>query len=167
MLKNSICKIIAAVTFSAAALTFSGCAESENTQNVKISQNFTIHAKITDSDITAEADMQRSADGWLMTVTAPENVEGIQFLLSDGGWTISCEGLSYSAGEEQLPENSPLRLTARALDECVKDSDGSSGKIGGERYSVTFKDCKPAKLTVGSEVTVKFSKYKEKKNRTS
>ncbi len=102
-----------------------------------------------------------------MTVTAPENVEGMQFLLSKGGWTISCEGLSYSAGEDQLPENSPLRLTARALDECVEKADGSSGKIDGERYCVNYKNGKPTGLTIGSEVNVKLSKYKEKKNRTS
>lgn len=142
-----------------AAVGLTACSDGVAEQPKKLPESFSIHADITDDGFKAAADMKRSSDGWLMTVTAPESLEGMQFLLSDGGWTISCDSLSYSAGEDQLPGTSPLRLTARALDLCTKDK--PAGKLSGQQYEVSFREGKPETLTVGSSLTVKFSKYKK------
>lgn len=157
MRRRISCAAAAVCMALTAALT--SCSSSETEEAAKLPESFSIHAEITDAKISAEADMRRSADGWLMTVTAPETVKGMQFLLSDGGWTISCDELSYCAGEEQLPGTSPLKLTARALDQCTKDK--PAGKLDGQEYQVSFKDGKPRMLTAGSGLTVKFSKYKK------
>ncbi len=154
MTKTAVCAFV-----MTGVMGLSGCSGSVSEQPEKLPDSFSVRADITDGDFKAAADMKRSADGWLMTVTAPENVKGMQFLLSEGGWTVSCDELSYSAGEDQLPAASPLRITARALDGCTKDK--HSGKLAGQQYEVEYKDGKPAVLTTESGLKVSFSKYKK------
>ena len=149
-----------AAVFSAAALVcLTGCSGTAKDEPAKLPKYFSIHAEMTDGKLNAGADLTRSSDGWLMTVTSPENLKDMQFLLSDAGWTISCDGLSYSAGEGQLPACSPLRMTARALDGCTNEK--HSGKLGGLQYEVEFRDGIPSGMTAENGLKVSFSKYKK------
>ncbi len=158
MLSKKVQKMAAAVIITE-VVCLTGCSSGVDEQPQKLPENFSVHADIVDGGLKASADLKRSSDGWLMTMTEPENVRDMQFLLSDVGWTISCDGLSYSAGEDQLPAASPLRITARALDSCTKDK--TSGKLGGQQFEVDFKNGAPAALTSDSGLKVTFSKYKK------
>lgn len=138
-------------------MTLSSCGKSQP-ENISLPDKFSVKAEITDRDFTANAEMLRLENGWEITVTEPETLKGMEITLTDADCKIAYSELSYTASNKDLPANSALRLTAQALDRCVKSK--TEGKLNGADYKVTFKDGKPKSLEIGGEIEVKFSGYK-------
>lgn len=135
----------------------SACGNS-NERSEKLPEKFSLCAQISDRDFTATAEMTRLENGWEISMTAPETLEGMQISLTDADCKITYDELSYTAANEDMPANSSIRLTALSLDKCVKAK--SSGTVGGADYSFTFKDGKPETLKIGGEIEVSFSNFK-------
>jgi hypothetical protein len=153
-------KIISAFCFIdiLAVLAISGCGKSDN-ETVSLPEEFSLTAEITDRDFVACAEMTRLENGWKISVSAPESLEGMQINLTDADCKIAYRELSYTAANDELPTNSPLRLTAQLLDKCVNAQ--TSGTVNGADYAFVFEGEAPQSLTVGGEIEVKFSDYKK------
>jgi hypothetical protein len=149
-------RITAAIVTAVPIIALSGCGK-EAEEAVSLPENFSITAEITQEDFTASADMKRLNGGWEITVTVPDTLSGMQITLTDADCTVDYRELSYTAANEDMPANSPLRLTAQVLDKCVKSK--TSGTINGADYEISFKNGQPDSLQIGNEIEVNFSGY--------
>ena len=141
-----------------AAIGVSGCS-AEKDEAVGLDESFSVNAHICQADFEADAKMQRTEQGWQITMTSPETVEGMQLMLTDEDCRIQYSELTYNVKKSELPDGSPVGLTARVLDKAVKAKD--SGTISGMDYELKSKNGKPQELKIGSDITVEFTKYKK------
>lgn len=151
-MKKNIALICAVPIFA-----LSACGKTSE-KSEKLPEQFSLCAQISDRDFTATADMTRLENGWEITMTAPETLEGMQISLTDADCKITYNELNYTASNEDMPANSAVRLTALTLDKCVKSK--PSGTVSGADYAFTFKDGKPETLKIGGEIEVSFSNFK-------
>lgn len=140
------------------ALTLCSCGKKDSAPE-KLAENFDVNARICDGDFEAEAKMSRSPEGWQITVTSPETIEGMNITLTQSDCRIAFSELTYNVKSDELPENSPLRLTARALDKAAAAK--TSGSLGDLDYSLSFKDGSPQTLKIGPNITAEFDGYKK------
>ena len=151
------CVILCAV-ICASLCAFCSCSDKPSSSKpVTLSEKFTVTAQFTNGDLSACADMTRIPEGWEITMTAPERVEGLTFELTEMECTARFSELTYPFATETMPDSSPLLLTARALDKCVLKS--NTGTVSGQNYSLTCTDGKPDTLQIGS-MTVTLTDYK-------
>lgn len=154
--------VFAAVCISAFLFTLSACSVSES-ESVRLSDSFTVTAHISDCGFETDLEMKRTPEAWFITVLAPETIAGMEITLSEYNCLIEYEGLSYSVNglddvqTDGLPEYSPIRLTAAALDKCVRTT--PSGYIGNEEYSFDFEDGIPQTLSIGKDFSAEFSDF--------
>lgn len=134
------------------------CSKSED-KKITLPESYSVRATITQRDFEAKADMKRSKDCWEIEILSPESLEGMEITLTEADCRIEYRELEYSADSGELPEFSPIRLTAKVLDKTSASK--PSGQIGGEDYSVKLKDGKPVSAEIGSDLTVKFEKFKK------
>ena len=153
-------KIIVITTAVMLAAGSCSCGKKQTTEKpVKLAEKFTLNAEFSDGELEAAAEMTRVPEGWEITMTAPERVEGMTFELSEMECMARFGELSYPVATETMPDSSPLLLTARALDKCVLK--GNSGTVTSQSYLLTSKDGKPDTLRVGS-MTVTLTDYEPK-----
>lgn len=151
-MKNQITALLAVPV-----LLLCSCGKSyDNSESLP--ESFTVNAQISDRDFSATAEMQRREGGWEITLTEPETLEGMRLDLTDADCTVTYGELTYTAANDDMPANSAVRLTAQALDRCVRSK--TSGMINGAEYKLSLKNGKPEKLTVGGEIEVTFSDFK-------
>ncbi|MCR5122936.1 MAG: hypothetical protein K6B74_11015 [Ruminococcus sp.] len=133
---------------AAAALVLAACAKAEEKPPEKLPEQFTVNAVIRDGDFEAEAELTRAPEGWQVIMSAPETVEGLRFELTDIESSVGLGELNYPFAAETMPACSPLLLTVKALDGCVRGSD--TGIVSGQDYRLTYNDGVPSVLSVGS-----------------
>lgn len=151
---KKICIFAACVLFC--GLTACGSADKKIDT---LPENFSVTAQIQDGELDTSALLTRIPEGWEVEITAPEKLEGMKFEITEADCLLTYGELSYSLASETMLDSSPVMLTTRALDKCVRSE--SEGTIDGEPYLVTLKDGKPQNLRVGT-VSAKFSGFKEK-----
>ena len=130
------------------AFALSSCAAEQPAPPERLPEAFTVNAEIHDGELNAAAELKRAPEGWEVTMTAPETVEGMRFELTDIECAAGIYELNYSFAAETLPCGSPLMLMVRALDGCVRGED--EGTVAGQSYLLSYKDGAPDTLTVGS-----------------
>lgn len=150
MMKVRITVLAAVVS---AAVLLSACGKAEEKPPERLPEEFTVNAKIHDGELDAEAEFSRTPAGWSVIMTAPERLAGVSFELTDIECMASCGDLHYPMAAETMLGSSPLVMTTRALDGCVRGSD--SGVVSGQTYRLTYADGVPAALEIGT-VTVEL-----------
>lgn len=137
----------------AAAVMLAGCEKREEKPPEKLPEAFSVNAVIHDGELNAEAELSRTPTGWSVVMTAPERLEGVSFELTDIECMAAYGDLRYPMAAETMLGSSPLVMTVRALDGCVRGSD--SGVVSGQNYRLSYKDGKPDTLGIGA-VTVEL-----------
>lgn len=136
----------------------SSCTKNES-KAVTLPETYTVTAKISDGDFTAEAKLTRREGGWEVEMLSPDNLKGMEITLTEQNRSITYEELSFSANNEDLPNSSPISLTTKLLEKAEVQK--PNGEIYGCEYEIKLKDGKPKSATLGDELSVSFEKITE------
>lgn len=147
---------------AACGVLLCSCAKGGETAPEPVPDSFSVTAEITDGDFSCIAEMTRSSKGWEIVMSEPDTVDGVTFLITGEDMSVRMGELVYSAAHEDIPDGSPVRLTAAALDRCVKNR--TEGELYGQHYAVELEKGEPVQLVVGTQFSVKFSGFKENKS---
>lgn len=150
-------RAIILVTVPIISLTAASCGKNAE-EKISLPKEFTVNAEINENDFIVKSELTRKDGGWIVSVSEPKTLEGMQLSITDKDCTVNYKELSYSSDLSDFPSCSALRLTLDVLDKCT--SSKSEGKIYGEEYEVEFKDGKLSSAAIGDGITVKFSKFK-------
>lgn len=144
------------------AILLCSCAKGADTPPEPLPGSFTVTAEIADGDFSCIAEMTRSTKGWEIVMSEPETVDGVTFMITGEDMSVQMGELVYSAAHEDIPDGSPVRVTAAALDRCV--SNRTEGELYGQHYAVELEKGAPVQLVVGTEFSVKFTDFKKQES---
>lgn len=144
---------------AALSVMLCSCSKSEESTPGSIPKCFTVTAEIADGDFNCTAEMTRSTSGWEIVMLEPETVEGVSFEINGEEMRVVMGELAYTASHADIPDGSPVRLTAAALDRCVNKR--TEGELYGQHYAVELEKGAPVQLVVGTQFSVRFSDYRE------
>lgn len=145
---------------AAACLLFCSCKSSDGSTERPLPEAFSVTAQMTEGSFSCTADMTRSNEGWDIVVTAPETVEGVSFHINGEEMTVRSGELSFKTAHEDIPQASPVRLTAAILDRCVKKH--TEGELYGQHYAAQVENGEPVQLEAGTCFFVKFTDFSTK-----
>ena len=111
----------------------------------------------------------KDEQGWEYEFSAPESIKGMKLSKTAEGFTAELEKLKITDAPEKLPQNSPARLIAGALEMCESGKGVTAeykggkvvnkGVINGADFEVTFDDGIPCSMEIGSEIAVTFKNF--------
>lgn len=150
-------------------ITLCSCGKDDTTVGIDSSAFFTnFTAEYNDLSISGSLTSDDNS-GYAISITAPENLNGLNMVYNNDKIRLSFFGLSKEFERSAIPQYNTVFTVCDVIDSVIhsspaaeKTDDGYvlSGDINGTNYSLTLNDDrKPQILTVDGEmpITVKFS----------